>query len=180
MRAIRCDGGPTVEDDEIARHRRQAEQGDALQMLQRLRLEDLAEAERAAVAIEQRHPGEEGGELRPVEGAHEGGRGEREVAGLRRIGDDVVTTIDVQKSVQTIMKGRQLPPELLGTYIPQIIENMVTERALAFEANRMGVAGIVGDATRVEVLRRAEVERAAHVVDAVPSVVSVPWVPSFP
>ncbi len=32
------------------------------------------------------------------------------------------------------------------------------------EANRMGVAGIVGDATRVEVLRRAEVERAAHVV----------------
>ncbi|HEY5186715.1 MAG TPA: potassium channel family protein [Actinomycetes bacterium] len=32
------------------------------------------------------------------------------------------------------------------------------------EANRIGVAGVIGDATRVEVPRRAEVERAANVI----------------
>jgi peptidyl-prolyl cis-trans isomerase D len=70
---------------------------------------------------------------------------------VARIGDEVVTTIDVQKSVQTLVKGRQLPPELLGTYIPQIIESMVTERALAFQAERMGFQ--VSDADVAEAIR---------------------------
>lgn len=57
---------------------------------------------------------------------------------VAKIGQEVITTVDVQRSIQNVMKGKQLPPELLGTYIPQIIESMVTDRALAFEAQRLG------------------------------------------
>jgi peptidyl-prolyl cis-trans isomerase D len=78
-----------------------------------------------------------------------GSRGNETV--VARVGDDVISTIDVQKAVQTVVKGRQLPPDMLGTYIPQIIENMVTERALAYQAERMGIQ--ITDADVAEAIR---------------------------
>jgi peptidyl-prolyl cis-trans isomerase D len=57
---------------------------------------------------------------------------------VAQIGDDTLTMQEVQRSVQAIMKNRQVPPELLSTYVPQMIEGMVNERALAYEAERLG------------------------------------------
>src|SRR5580658_9297308 len=57
---------------------------------------------------------------------------------VAEIGKDTITMPDVQQIVQMQMRGRQLPAELMPHYIPQFINSMVTERALAFEANRMG------------------------------------------
>jgi peptidyl-prolyl cis-trans isomerase D len=81
-----------------------------------------------------------------------GSRGNETV--VARVGDELITTIDVQKAVQTVVKGRQLPPDMLASYIPQIIENMVTERAVAYQAERMGIQitdADVADAIRTQI-----------------------------
>src|SRR5271157_3459437 len=49
-----------------------------------------------------------------------------------------VTMYDVQKLVQATMKNKQFPPELLPNYIPTMVDQMVTERAMAYEASRLG------------------------------------------
>jgi peptidyl-prolyl cis-trans isomerase D len=50
-----------------------------------------------------------------------------------------ITTMDVQKLIQATMRNKQFPPELLPNYIPNMVDQMVTERALAYEANRLGI-----------------------------------------
>ncbi len=54
------------------------------------------------------------------------------------VGKDDITTGDLMRLVQSTMRGRQLPPELIPTYIPQMVEAMVNEHALAYEAARLG------------------------------------------
>ena len=36
-------------------------------------------------------------------------------------------------------QSRQLPPELLAIYVPQIVQQLITDRAMAYEANRLGI-----------------------------------------
>ncbi len=57
-----------------------------------------------------------------------------------------ITTADVQKLVQATMKNKQFPAELLPNYLPNMVDQMVTERALAYEAKRLGI--VVTDAGR--------------------------------
>ncbi len=57
---------------------------------------------------------------------------------VAEIGKDVITLPEVQQIVQMNMRGRQMPAELMPRYIPQFVNSMVTERALAFEAARLG------------------------------------------
>lgn len=57
---------------------------------------------------------------------------------VAEIGKEAITIPEVQQIVQLNMRGRQLPAELMPHYIPQFINSMVTERALAFEAKRLG------------------------------------------
>src|ERR1022692_2849366 len=54
------------------------------------------------------------------------------------IGNDALTLPEVQRQIQNTVKGRQLPPEILPNFIPQIVDSMITERALAYEAERLG------------------------------------------
>ena len=54
------------------------------------------------------------------------------------VGKDDITTGEVMHVIQSTMRGRQLPPDLISTYIPQMIDQMVNERALAYEATRLG------------------------------------------
>src|SRR5439155_832439 len=57
---------------------------------------------------------------------------------VAEIGTSVITLPDVQRLVQSAMRGRQLPAEILPTYVPQMINQMVTDRAMAYEAERLG------------------------------------------
>jgi len=57
---------------------------------------------------------------------------------VAEVGKDKITLPEVQKSIQVALRGRQLPPEIIPHYVPQIIENMITERAMVYEAKRMG------------------------------------------
>src|ERR1017187_2537387 len=61
------------------------------------------------------------------------------------IGKDEITSGDVMRLVQATMRGRQLPPELISTYIPQMVDTMVNEHALAYEATRLGFEVSDGD-----------------------------------
>src|ERR1035438_6866001 len=55
---------------------------------------------------------------------------------VAQVGDQRILTTDVQRDVQQLMRGRQLPPEILPNYIPQIIDQLITDRALPYDWNR--------------------------------------------
>jgi peptidyl-prolyl cis-trans isomerase D len=57
---------------------------------------------------------------------------------VAQIGKDVLTSQEVQRQMQAAMRGRQLPPEILPNFVPQMVEEMITTRALAYEAQRLG------------------------------------------
>jgi peptidyl-prolyl cis-trans isomerase D len=57
---------------------------------------------------------------------------------IAEIGNEKITMPEVQRLVQNTMRGRQMPPEILPAYVPQMIDGMIAERAMAFEAERLG------------------------------------------
>src|ERR1700678_2124728 len=54
------------------------------------------------------------------------------------VGSDDITATDVQKLVQNTMRGKQLPPDMLPIYLPQLVDEMIVNRAMAYEAERLG------------------------------------------
>ena len=54
------------------------------------------------------------------------------------VGNQNITTTDVERRVQQLTRGRQMPQELIPNYIPTIIQEMITERAIQYEAARQG------------------------------------------
>ena len=57
---------------------------------------------------------------------------------VAEIGKEKLTMPEVQKSIQMALRGQQLPPEFVPHYVPQIIQTMITERAMVYEAKRLG------------------------------------------
>ena len=55
------------------------------------------------------------------------------------IGKDSLTSQQVSKVIQNMTRSRQMPPELLAIYVPQIVQQLITDRAMAYEANRLGL-----------------------------------------
>ena len=54
------------------------------------------------------------------------------------VGSDEITATDVQKMVQNTMRGKQLPPDMLPIYLPQLVDEIIAKRAMAYEADRLG------------------------------------------
>jgi peptidyl-prolyl cis-trans isomerase D len=71
---------------------------------------------------------------------------------LAEVGSEVITITDAQKVVQGAMRNRQLPPEILPNYVPQMVDQMITERAMAYEAERLGFQ--VSDADVADTIRQ--------------------------
>ncbi len=71
---------------------------------------------------------------------------------IAEIGKDSITLVEAQRLIQATVRGRQLPVEILPTYIPQMIDQMVTERAMVFEAERLGLR--VSDAEVADSIRQ--------------------------
>ncbi len=71
---------------------------------------------------------------------------------VAEIGKDTITLAETQRLIQATVRGRQLPTEILPTYIPQMVEQMVTERAMAMEAERLGLQ--VTDAEMADAIRQ--------------------------
>jgi len=54
------------------------------------------------------------------------------------IGNDRLTVHEVQLAIQNAIRERKIPSDLIAVYVPQIIDNMIQDRAMAYEAQRLG------------------------------------------
>jgi peptidyl-prolyl cis-trans isomerase D len=57
---------------------------------------------------------------------------------IATVGGEDIRADEVQQRVQTGMKGKQLPPDMLPIYIPQIIDTIILDRAMYYQARQMG------------------------------------------
>jgi peptidyl-prolyl cis-trans isomerase D len=55
------------------------------------------------------------------------------------VGKDQITAQEVSKVVTNMTQSRQMPPQLLAIYVPQIVQQMISERAMEYEAKRLGL-----------------------------------------
>jgi peptidyl-prolyl cis-trans isomerase D len=57
---------------------------------------------------------------------------------VAEIGKDVLTLHDVELGIQQQLRTNQIPPDLVQVVIPQQVDQMVEERAIAYEAKQLG------------------------------------------
>jgi peptidyl-prolyl cis-trans isomerase D len=55
------------------------------------------------------------------------------------VGGDKITTADVQRTIQSITRGQNLPKGLLAMYMPNIVNQLVETKAMAYQAKQMGL-----------------------------------------
>ncbi|MGH9663922.1 MAG: peptidylprolyl isomerase, partial [Bryobacteraceae bacterium] len=58
---------------------------------------------------------------------------------VAEVGDAQITTRDVQAQMEQILRGGRIPPEMAQVYVPQIIDQMISDQAVAYEAKRLGL-----------------------------------------
>jgi peptidyl-prolyl cis-trans isomerase D len=54
------------------------------------------------------------------------------------IGRSSVTVAEIEQQLKNALQNQRLPPELAATYIPQIVDEAIAERAVAYEAEQLG------------------------------------------
>ena len=69
-------------------------------------------------------------------GNDQGATGQNVVAS---VGKEKITTDDVQRALQSISRGQQLPPGILGMYTPMLVNQLIEAKAVAFKAREMGL-----------------------------------------
>ena len=74
--------------------------------------------------------------LIPGSGQSMGGGLEDET--VAKVCDDKITVREVQFTLQAQLKGKQIPPEMMVHFVPEFINQMISERAMACQAGRMG------------------------------------------
>jgi peptidyl-prolyl cis-trans isomerase D len=57
---------------------------------------------------------------------------------VAEIGNEQLTIRQVQMQIQNLTRNRQVPAEMVQHYVPQLIDQMITERAIAYQAERLG------------------------------------------
>jgi peptidyl-prolyl cis-trans isomerase D len=57
---------------------------------------------------------------------------------VAEIGKDAVTLQDVELQIQQQLKTNRIPPDLVQVIIPQQVDQMIEERALAYQAHQLG------------------------------------------
>lgn len=58
---------------------------------------------------------------------------------VAQIGKEVLTQREVHFQIQNAIRNKAFPAEMAYVYVPQLIDQMITERALAYEAERLGL-----------------------------------------
>ena len=58
---------------------------------------------------------------------------------VAQIGNEKVTANEINQTIREMTQNRQLPPALLSIYAPQVIQQAINERALAWKATQMGM-----------------------------------------
>ena len=58
---------------------------------------------------------------------------------IAQVGDQKITVLEAQRALANGLRGGQIPPQYMSLYAPQLIQSLITDRALAYEAKRQGV-----------------------------------------
>lgn len=58
---------------------------------------------------------------------------------VAEIGSEKLTLRQVQDYMQTMIRGGRISPELMQVYAPQMVDQMIMDRALAYQAQKMGI-----------------------------------------
>ncbi|MEO7146141.1 MAG: peptidylprolyl isomerase, partial [Bryobacteraceae bacterium] len=77
--------------------------------------------------------------------------GSSEDTTVATVGDSTITTHDVQSQMERIMQGGRIPAEMAQVYVPQVIEQMISDQAVAYEAKRLGLS--ISDAQVAEAIK---------------------------
>ena len=77
------------------------------------------------------------GYLIPGQGTNGVAAGDENV--LAKVGDQKVTSMAALQAITTAMRGQNLPPEIRGFYAPQVVQQLINEDAMAYEATRLGI-----------------------------------------
>jgi len=72
-----------------------------------------------------------------IPGAGSSSRADDDV--VAEIGKETITTREVQKTVQDAVRQKQIPSEMVSFYMPRVIDQLITDNALVYEAKRMGM-----------------------------------------
>ena len=70
---------------------------------------------------------------------------------VAEIGKEPLTVHEVDRAIQERIRGREIPAEMISYVLPQIIDQMITEKAAAYQAQRMGFR--VSDADLADSIR---------------------------
>jgi peptidyl-prolyl cis-trans isomerase D len=58
---------------------------------------------------------------------------------IAQIGGQSLTEVEVRQMIRNQTRGRQIPPEVVPNYVPTILDQMIKERAMAYEAEKLGL-----------------------------------------
>lgn len=58
---------------------------------------------------------------------------------VAEVGKEAITVPEVQQVMQNAMRNRAFPAEMAQLYLPQLVDQMVGERIVSYEANRLGL-----------------------------------------
>lgn len=57
---------------------------------------------------------------------------------IAEVGKNVVTVQDVEQALRNQLQNKQLPPDLAASFIPQLIDQAIGDRAVAYESQQLG------------------------------------------
>jgi len=72
---------------------------------------------------------------------------------VAEIGSQKLTAVEVARQAQRILRGNQIPPDMMATYVPQFVDSMIQQMAVNYEFERLGLT-----ATDDEVLASLQAE----------------------
>lgn len=58
---------------------------------------------------------------------------------IAEIGSQKLTSMEVARQAERILRGNQIPPEMMATYVPQFIDSMIQQLAVNYEFERLGL-----------------------------------------
>ena len=82
----------------------------------------------------------------------QGTGGLSEPESVAQVGDQTITVADVQNQLTKISRNGQIPPALQPLYTQQVLEQLIFEKSLALEADRLGMH--VTDEEHADLLRK--------------------------
>src|SRR5579884_1900268 len=70
---------------------------------------------------------------------------------VAEVGDSKITVQQVYRRIQSVFRNNPVPPDVVEIYVPQLIEAMIADRAVAYQAQHMGF--VVDDNDVVRMIR---------------------------